>query len=46
MLVIEVIPYKGFKEKIRLTKLYKNFRVTVYENYIYIERSSKKEVIA
>lgn len=40
MLVIEVIPYKSFKEKMRITKLYKDFKVIVYESYIYVEINS------
>ncbi|MCM8710526.1 hypothetical protein M2651_05735 [Clostridium sp. SYSU_GA19001] len=41
MIVIEVIPYKDFKERIRVIKelLKKKEKITieVYENYIYVE---------
>lgn len=34
--VCTVIPYKTFKEKIRLTKKYSRYTVEVYENYILV----------
>lgn len=34
--VCTVIPYKTFKEKIRLTKKYSRYIVEVYENYILV----------
>lgn len=41
MIKVEAIPYKNFKEKIRLTKdLVKNVKpdyIRVYDSYIYIE---------
>lgn len=33
-----VIPYRTFKEKIRITKEYSNHKVQVYDNYILIRR--------
>lgn len=44
MLVIEVVHYKSFKEKIRITKkLTGKFKVEDLENLIYIEREIAKE---
>ncbi|MDF2878612.1 MAG: hypothetical protein K0S30_1708 [Clostridia bacterium] len=43
MLVIEVIPYRSFKEKIRLTKLYKKAKVIIYKTYIYVEYKIEEE---
>ena len=39
MLVIEVIPFKNFKEKIRLIKelQLRKIRISVFENYIVSE---------
>lgn len=34
--VFTAIPYKTFKEKISLTKKYKDKHIEVYENYILI----------
>lgn len=36
--IVEMIPFKSFKEKIRLTKKYEKCRVEVISNYLYIER--------
>lgn len=44
MLVIEVIPYKSFKEKIRITKLYKEAKIIIYETYIYVEYKIEEDV--
>lgn len=33
---VELIPYKNFKEKIRLTKQYRRKRIEVYDYYILI----------
>jgi hypothetical protein len=35
--VVEVIPYKSFKDKLRITKTAKG-KVTVEKNYIVVER--------
>ena len=35
-IVCTVIPYKTFKEKIRLTKKYKDKYIEVYKNYILV----------
>lgn len=34
-IVCTVIPYKTFKEKIRLTKMYEKHKVEVYKDYMY-----------
>lgn len=34
--VCKAIPYKTFKEKIRLTKEYKKQRIEIYKNYILV----------
>lgn len=36
--IIEMIPFKTFKEKIELTKKYKKYRVRVIENHVCVER--------
>lgn len=36
ILVAEVIPFKNFKEKIRITKEYEKFKVEVFNNYIIV----------
>lgn len=38
MKVIELIPYKNFKQKISITKLYKGAYVEVMDKFIYVER--------
>lgn len=40
MIVIEVIPFKTFKERIQIVKKYakSGVRVRIYKTYIYIER--------
>lgn len=38
MKVIELIPYKTFKEKISITKLYRGAYAEVMDKYIYVER--------
>lgn len=35
-LVCEVIPYKNFKEKIRITKEYSNYNIEIYSNYVLV----------
>lgn len=35
-LVYMVIPYKTFKEKIRLTKKYQNQKIEIYKDYILV----------
>lgn len=34
--VCEAIPYKTFKQKIRLTKKYINKKIEIYKNYILV----------
>jgi len=34
--VCEVIPYKNFKEKIKITKQYDHRYIEVYDNYILV----------
>ena len=41
MLVVECIPFKGFKEKIAITKKYNNYsncKCEVIGNFVYVER--------
>lgn len=42
ILVAEVIPFKNFKEKIRITKEYEKFKVEVFNNYIIVLRNERK----
>jgi hypothetical protein len=35
-LMCEVIPYKTFKEKIRLTKKYQRHKVEIYKNFVLV----------
>ncbi len=35
-LVCTVIHYKTFKEKIRITKKYRNHKIEIYKNYILV----------
>lgn len=35
-IVCVVIPYKSFKEKIRITKEYSKYNIEVYKNYILV----------
>ena len=35
-LVCVVIPYRTFREKIRITKKYRNHKIEIYKNYILI----------
>lgn len=42
MIVIEVIPFKTFKERLQLVKEYdRKGRVRVYSNYVYVEIHEK-----
>lgn len=34
--VCEVIPFKNFKEKLKLTQKYSKYRVEVYKNYLFV----------
>ncbi|WP_291548031.1 hypothetical protein [Clostridium sp. HMP27] len=44
MIVIEVIPYRTFKEKIKLVKEHLGQgKIEVYKSYIYIEREEKND---
>lgn len=45
MTIIQAIPYKSFKEKIRIVKetMNKGFRVEIAQNYIYAEKYIEKE---
>ena len=36
-LVFEVIPFKSFKEKIKITKEYGRYNMEIYKNYILVE---------
>ena len=33
-LIVEVIPFNSFKEKMRITKQYSRFKVEIYKNFI------------
>lgn len=35
-LICEVIPYKTFKEKIRITKEYSRYNLEIYSNYVLV----------
>lgn len=35
-IVCTAIPYKNFKEKIRITKKYKHCKIEVYKNFILV----------
>lgn len=42
LVTVEVIPYKDFKEKIRIVALYAGkAKVQVYDNYVYVERKGR-----
>lgn len=42
MKVIEVIPYRTFKEKLRIVKEHEGRgRIEIHSNYIYVERIEK-----
>ena len=44
MIVVEVIPYCSFQEKIKITKENDGkARIEVFEDYIYIERREEKK---
>lgn len=43
MLVIECIPFKGFKEKIAITKKYQNCKCEIIDNFVYIERKEESK---
>ena len=38
--VCEAIPYKTFKQKIRLTKKYINKKIEIYKNYILVNNKN------
>jgi hypothetical protein len=41
-----IIPYKNFKERIRLTKKYlKNYYIENLDGYLYLVRREKEQVI-
>jgi hypothetical protein len=43
MIVIEVIPFKTFKERLRLVKEYeRRGKVEVYTDYVYVEMREKE----
>lgn len=45
MLIIEVIPYKTFRERLQVTKEYDGRgKIIIYDQYIYIERITGKEM--
>lgn len=35
-IVCDAIPYKTFKEKIKLTKQYRKYRIEIHKNYILV----------
>lgn len=45
MQIVQAIPFRNFKEKIRLTKFYikEKAKITLYNNYIYIELDDGRE---
>lgn len=36
-LIYETIPFKNFKEKIRITKEYKKYKMEIYKNYVLVK---------
>jgi len=45
MIVVEVIPYNSFREKLKITKENDGkARIEVFEDYIYIERREERSV--
>jgi len=38
MIIVEVVPYKTFKEKLQLMKKLRRCRIESYPTYLYIER--------
>lgn len=47
MIIIEVIPFKTFKERLRLVKEYeRRGKVEVYSDYVYIEMNEKEKSIS
>lgn len=36
-LVIQAIPYRNFKEKLKITKAYRNKKISIFKNFIVIE---------
>lgn len=38
LIIIELIPYQNFREKIALTKKYSHCKIEILNNYIYVER--------
>lgn len=44
MVVVEVIPYKTFRERLQVTKEYDGRgKIIIYDHYIYIERIIDKK---
>ena len=44
MKIIQVIPFKNFKERIRIVKEnIRNSKVIVYKDFVYVETDVKKE---
>lgn len=37
--IIEIIPFKTFREKIELTKKYKNCKLQIIGNSLYVEKT-------
>lgn len=37
-LIYEAIPFRNFKEKIRITKEYRGYRVEIYKGYVLVSR--------
>lgn len=44
MIVVQVIPYKTFKERLQLVKKYEGkAKIIIYDQYIYIEMKEGKK---
>lgn len=45
VIVIEVIPYSTFKEKIRLVKAYSGQgKIEIFDSYVYIEKIERNKM--
>ena len=40
-LIVEVIPFNSFKEKIRITKQYSRYKTEIYKNFIIVWREGR-----
>lgn len=41
--VCEAIPYKTFKEKIRITKKYQHYKIEIYKGFVLVINKPKEE---